>query len=165
MTVSFSFSFSFSFFFLDTLFTLQMLSPFQVSPPKILYPPSPSPLLTNIPTPASWPWHSPTLGHRAFTGPRASPPLDDREDLLCSICSWSHESHHVYSSVGGLVPGSSGGYWLVHIVVLMGLKIPSAPWVFSLAFPLGTLCSVQCLGVSIHLCICQAQIEPLRRQL
>jgi hypothetical protein len=24
------------------------------------------------------------------------------------ICSWSHGSHHVYSLVGGLVPGSSG---------------------------------------------------------
>jgi hypothetical protein len=35
------------------------------------------PLLTNPPTPASWPWHSPALGHRAFTGPRASPPIDD----------------------------------------------------------------------------------------
>ena len=33
---------------------------------------------TNPPTPASWPWHSPTLGHRAFTGPRASSPIDDR---------------------------------------------------------------------------------------
>jgi hypothetical protein len=37
------------------------------------------------------------------------------------------------SLVGGLVPGSSGGYWLVHIVVLpMGLQTPSAPWVLSL---------------------------------
>jgi hypothetical protein len=25
--------------------------------------PYPLPLLTNPPTPASWPWHSPTLGH------------------------------------------------------------------------------------------------------
>ena len=38
----------------------------------------PLPLLTNLPTPASWPWHSPTLGHWAFTGPRASPPIDAR---------------------------------------------------------------------------------------
>jgi hypothetical protein len=29
--------------------------------------------------------------------------------ILCYICSWTHESHHVYSSVGGLVPGSSKG--------------------------------------------------------
>jgi hypothetical protein len=32
------------------------------------------------------------------------------------------------------------GYWLVHIVVPpIGLQIPSAPWVLSLAPPLGAL--------------------------
>ena len=36
------------------------------------------PLLTNPPTPTSYPWHSPTLRHRAFIGPRASPPIDHR---------------------------------------------------------------------------------------
>jgi hypothetical protein len=34
-------------------------------------------LLPNPPTPASRSWHSPTLEHRTFTGPRASPPTDD----------------------------------------------------------------------------------------
>ena len=35
---------------------------------------------------------------------------------------------------------SSRGYWLVHIVVpSIGLQIPLAPWVFSLAPPLGAL--------------------------
>jgi hypothetical protein len=29
--------------------------------------------------------------------------------FLCYKCNWSHESHHVYSFVGGLDPGSSGG--------------------------------------------------------
>ena len=52
-----------------------MLSPFLVSPPKIPYP-LPCPLLPNRPTPASWPRRSPILGHRTFTGPRASPPID-----------------------------------------------------------------------------------------
>jgi hypothetical protein len=33
--------------------------------------------------------------------------------ILCNICSWSQESLHVYSLVGGLVPGSSGGRVLV----------------------------------------------------
>ena len=47
----------------------------------------------------------------------------------------------------------------------MGLQTPSAPWVLSLVSPLGTLCSVQWLAESIHLCICQALAEPLRRQL
>ena len=59
---------------LDTLFTFQMLSPILVS--KKLPPSSPcSPTLT---TTASWPWHFPVLGHRAITGPRASPPIDDQ---------------------------------------------------------------------------------------
>jgi hypothetical protein len=72
----------------------------------------------------------------------------------------------VFSLVGGLVPGSSGGYWLVHIVVPpMGLQTPSAPWVPSLAPSLGTLSSVQWKAVSIHFCVCQALSEPLRRQL
>jgi hypothetical protein len=54
-----------------------MLSPFLISPLKTTYP-LPLPLLTNSPTSASWPWHSLILGHRTFTGPKASPPTDDR---------------------------------------------------------------------------------------
>ena len=47
----------------------------------------PAPLLTNLPTPAYLYWHSPTLGHRAFSGPRASPPIDAHKAILCHICS------------------------------------------------------------------------------
>ena len=61
------------FYLIFSLFIFQMLSPFLVSP----YP-LPKPLQTNTPTPTSRPWYSPTLGHRAFTGPKASPPIDDR---------------------------------------------------------------------------------------
>ena len=32
-----------------------------------------------------------------------------RKAILCCICGWNLESLHVYSLVGGLVPGSSGG--------------------------------------------------------
>jgi hypothetical protein len=72
----------------------------------------------------------------------------------------------VYSLIGGLVPGSSGGYWLVHIVVPpIGLQTPSAPWVLPLAPSLETLCSVQWMAESIHFCICQALAGPLRRQI
>ena len=85
--------------------------------------------------------------------------------ILCYICSWSH----VYSLVDGLVPGSSGewgGVWLVNIVVLpMGLQTPSTPSVLSLTPLLGTPRSFQWLAVNIHLCICEALAEPLRRQL
>jgi hypothetical protein len=109
-------------------------------------PPTPSylPLFTNPPTPTSWSWHSPTLGHRAFTGPRASPPIDDRlgHPLLhmqleswippCVLFAWWFS------------PWELWGYWLVHIVAPpMGLLTPSAPWVLSIAPSLGTLCSVQ----------------------
>jgi hypothetical protein len=47
----------------------------------------------------------------------------------------------------------------------MRLQVPSAPWVLSLGFSLGTLCCVQWMAVSIHFCICQALEEPLKRQL
>ena len=70
----------------------------------------------------------------------------------------------MFSLIGGLVPGSSAGYWLVHIVVPpMGLQTPSAPWVLSLAHQDPVLSPME--AVSIHICICQALAEPLRRQL
>jgi hypothetical protein len=43
------------------------------------------------------------------------------------------------------------------------VQTPSAPGVFSLASPLGTLCSVKWITVNIHLSICQALDNPLRR--
>ena len=36
-------------------------------------------VLTHLPTPTSLPLHSPTLGHQAFMGPRASSPVDARQ--------------------------------------------------------------------------------------
>jgi len=98
------------------------------------------------------------------------PPLPLMPDnaILCYLC-WKHGSLHMYSLVGGLVPGSSGGVggiWLVDIVVLpLGLQMPSAPLVLSLTSPLGTLWSIQWLASSIHIYICQALAELLGRQL
>jgi hypothetical protein len=43
--------------------------------PKAPIPSSPA-LLSNPPTPTSWPWHYPVLGHIMFTLPRAYPPTD-----------------------------------------------------------------------------------------
>jgi hypothetical protein len=76
-------------------------------------------------------WHAPILGHRTFTGPRASPPIDDRlgHPLLhiqlepqvppCVFFDWWFSSKELW------------GYWLVHIdAPPMGLQTPSAPWVF-----------------------------------
>jgi hypothetical protein len=86
--------------------------------------------------------------------------------ILCYICGWSHwVSPCVFFGLW-FSPWELWGYWLFHIVVPpMGLQTPSAPWVFSLVPPLGTLCWVQWLAENIHFCICQALAEPLRRQL
>jgi hypothetical protein len=60
----------------------------------------------------------------------------------------------MFSLVAGLVPGSSGDNWIVHIVVPpMGLQTPSALLVLSLVPSLGTLCSAQRAVLSIHLSI------------
>jgi hypothetical protein len=123
-------------------------------------------VLTNLPIPAFWPWHSLILGHRAFIEPTASPSIDDRLDhfllhmqleprvLPCVFFDWWFSLRELW------------GYWLVHIVFSpTGLQTYSAPWVLSRAPSLGTLCSVQWMSVSIHFYISQAQAEPLRRQL
>jgi len=47
----------------------------------------------------------------------------------------------------------------------MGLQAPSAPSILSLIPPMVTPFSVQWCAASIHLCICQALTEPLRRWL
>jgi hypothetical protein len=48
---------------------------------------------------------------------------------------------------------------------LMPDKTPSSPSVLHLTPPFGSLCSVDSLAVSIHICISQDLAEPLRRQL
>ena len=91
--------------------------------------------------------------------------LMSNKAILSYICSWSHESYHVFFD-WWFSPWELWGYWLVHIVVLLwGCKPLQLLGIFSLTPPLGTLCSVQWMAVSIHFCICQALAEPLRRQL
>jgi hypothetical protein len=63
----------------------------------------------------------------------------------------------------GLESRSSG--WLILLFFLWGCKPLQLLQSFSLTPPLETPWSVQWLAVSIHLCICQALVEPLRRQL
>jgi len=86
-------------------------------------------------------------------------PLMLDKAILCYMCDWSHGSLHVYSLVGGLVPGSSGGLVGWYCWSSYGLQIPSAPSVLSLTPPLGTPFSVQWLASSIRLCNCQALAE------
>jgi len=66
------------------------------------------------------------------------PPLQLMPDkvILCYICSWSHWSLHVYSLVCCLVPGSSGGIWLVDVVLPTRLQTPSASSVLPLTLSL-----------------------------
>jgi hypothetical protein len=75
------------FYWVIYLFTFQMLSHFPILPPETPYPIFPPPASmrvfphppTHPHTPASPPSHSPSLGHRAFTGPRASSPTDTQQ--------------------------------------------------------------------------------------
>jgi hypothetical protein len=114
-----------------------MLSLFPVSPPKTLSPilllPPPR-FYKGVPTPPTL--SSPitlALGHLTFTGPRPSISLLQDKAIFCYICSWNYGSLHVYSFIGGLVPGSSGtSVWLI-------LQTPSGPSVLPLTSPLGSL--------------------------
>jgi hypothetical protein len=86
------------------------------------------------PTPTSWPWHFPTQGHRAFTGPRASPPTDDwlSHPLLLTQLEPSVSPCVLFGC--WFSPWELWGYWIVHIVVPpMGLQTASTPQVISLA--------------------------------
>jgi hypothetical protein len=92
-------------------------------------PPSLSPY-SAILTPTSWPWHSPVLRHIKFARP-----------MGLSFHWWPTRS---FSDTYAARDMSSGGYWLVHIVVpLIGLQTPLAPWVLSPAPLLGALLSIQ----------------------
>ena len=141
-----------------------MLLPFLVSPMKIPYS-IPTPLLTNLPTPTSLSWHSPTLGHQAYTGPSASPPTDAQQGHPVLLCGWSHGFIHVTLWLVVKALGALGVQVDSRCCSSYGAANPFCFPVLSLAPPLGTMCSVHWLAVSIHFCISQALSEPLRRQL
>ena len=95
-----------------------------VSPLKIPYPISPSPCSPTQPLQLPCPG---ILLHRGIEpsqnqGPLI--PLMTNKAILCYICGWSHGFLHVYSLVGGLVPGSSGGTsWFILLFLLGGCKL------------------------------------------
>jgi hypothetical protein len=81
--------------------------------PKPLYPPPA--LLPNPPIPASWPWHSPLLGHMILAIPKNSSPIDGQpghpllhmqletqlwEVLVSSYCCSSYRVADPFSSLG-----------------------------------------------------------------
>jgi hypothetical protein len=84
---------------------------FKCYPQSPLY--LPPTLLPNAPTPASWTWHPPALGHMIFARPRASPPIDGQlghpllhmqlETQFCGIldssyCWFSYRVDNFFSS-------------------------------------------------------------------
>jgi hypothetical protein len=57
--------------------------------------------------------------------------LMSNKAILCCICSWIHESFHVYSLVDDLVPGSSGVTgWLMLYFLLLDYKPLHLLWSF-----------------------------------
>jgi hypothetical protein len=91
--------------------------------------------------------------------------MPDKAILFYKL-GWSYVSLHVYSLVGVLDPGNSGGIWLFDIVVLpMEMQTPSAPSMLSLTPRLWSSSSVRWLVHSILICIAQALADPLMRQL
>jgi hypothetical protein len=83
---------------------------FKCYPESLLHPPPA--LLPNPPTPSSWPCHSPVLGHKIFTRPRAFPPrlghpllhmqLETQfwGVLVSSYCGSSYKVADTFSSLG-----------------------------------------------------------------
>jgi hypothetical protein len=112
-------------YWIFSLFTFQMFSPSQTSPPETPYAipslPASMRVLPHLPIPVLPPWHCPTLGHQTATGPRPLLPLMSNKAILCHICSQSHGLLHVYPFVGSPVPRSAGGE-----VGLLILMLP--PW-------------------------------------
>jgi hypothetical protein len=99
----------FNFFFIRYFLHLH----FKCYPQSPIYP-TPA-LLPNQPAPASWPWHSPVLGHMIFAITKASPPIDGRlghlllhiqletgalEVLVSSYCCSSYRVADPFSSLG-----------------------------------------------------------------
>jgi hypothetical protein len=82
------------------------------------------------PTPTSWPWRSLVLRHIKFARP-----------MGLSFHWWpTRPTSDTYAARDT----SSGGYWVVNIVVPpIGLQIPPASWVLPPAPPFGALWSIQ----------------------
>jgi hypothetical protein len=85
---------------------------------------SPPALLPNPPTPSSWPWRSPVLGHMIFARPRSSPPIDGQLGhpllhmqletqlwgvLVSSYCLSSYRVADPFSSLGIFSSSFIGG--------------------------------------------------------
>jgi hypothetical protein len=128
--------------------------------------PAPSPCLPTYPFPLSGPG-IPYTDWGIETSQDQVPflPMLTDKVILCYICSWSHESHHVYSLISGLVPGISGGrvssyccsfYWVANPFRSLG------PFSSSLIGDPVFSPMVECGHPPLYL---SGTVKPLRRQL
>jgi len=150
------------------LFTFQMLFPFPVYHPSKPPIPSLSPSSIRVfPLPNHPPSCLPTLAFPYIGGSS----LGRTQDFPRIGAQQGHPLLHMQleSQVCPCVLFgcwfSPWELWLVGIIVLMGLKVPSTPSVLSVIPPTGTPFSVQWFVASFRLYICHALAEPLRRQL
>jgi hypothetical protein len=94
-------------YFIYLHFKCHPLAGFPSADPYPIHPPA---SLKVLPTHPLLPPHLGILLHWAIEPSQDQlPPLSltPDKDIFCCILSWSHGSLHVYSLVGGLVPGSS----------------------------------------------------------
>jgi hypothetical protein len=99
------------FYWIFSLFTFQMLSPFLVSPPLTPTTPPSTPASIRV---LSIQFHFPVTTFPCTREPslhRTKVSLMPNKAILCFIFDWSHRSLHVYSLVGGLVSGSFVGWY------------------------------------------------------
>jgi hypothetical protein len=144
-----------------------MLSPFLDSPLETLYPivsPASTGVHSHPPTHSHLPSLAfPTLGNEPSQNQWPLLPLRANKATLCYMCSWSHGSLHVYSLVGGLVPGSSGDTgWFILLFLLWNCKPLQLLGAFS-SSSIGD--PVQSLAWASTSEICQPLAEPPRRKL
>jgi hypothetical protein len=117
------------FYWIFSLFTFQMLSPFLVPPwVSLSHPPCPC-FYEGVPPPTN-PLLHPHPGFPLHWDIKPSQdqgpllPLMPDKAILWYICNWTHGSLHVHSLVGGLVPGSSGvSSWLILLFFLWSCKL------------------------------------------
>jgi hypothetical protein len=105
---------------------------FKCCPPFLASSPPPPPRLYEgayPPTPTSRHLPSTSL-HWGIEPPQNQGPLlpiMSDKSILCYIWGWSYGSLHVYSSVGGLVPGSSGeSGWLILLIFRWCCNLPNS---------------------------------------
>lgn len=123
--------YSIIFLFSSAIFLIYWLSPLPLFPPSNPFSNTPSLCFYGgVPPPTyqksnSLHLHSSILGYWAFSGPRYSFTLDAWQYHPLLPMRQKLWVLHMYSLVGGLIPGSSGAIWLVDIVVLpIGLQTP-----------------------------------------